>query len=174
MRARLILSLAFAMPLTGCLIGKRLNSLEAQTQALTLQNERLDSTTEAIEKNRHRLDGMVPGDAQWMELELGGILRWYLGDDLGNAYVQFREAGAAPGEVTVAFSSSIKNAPYTLRPGISISHQVPSIPQDAPPADEDLENDGAKQSFITLTLHRVRYDEGQSPKGLFSVTVESY
>ena len=172
MSLRLVASLALALPLTGCLVGQRLNTLEAQSKSWAQEAERLDSTTEAIEKNRLRIDEMVPGDAQWMTLELGGILRWYLGQDLGNAYVQFREGSESPGEVTVAFSSSVKNAPYTLRPGVSIAHPVPKAPEEEASAPE-IEGE-EESAYITLTLHRVRYPDGQSPTGLFSVTLDSY
>lgn len=153
----------FAAPLlSGCATTAEVRQLEDQIDLLAQELEklkaspnyelRLDSATVAIEKNRERLDGIVPADAQWMPLNLGGSLRWYIDEPQGNAYLQFIDQN----ENTIQFkvSSQAQTTEHILHPGESSSHR--------------LGPEGMRHHLI-ITLHRIHHPESGPDLGLFSV-----
>lgn len=115
---------------------------------------RLQSSTVAIEKNRARLDRIVPPDAQWMLLEFGGSLKWYVDAEVDTVYVVFRELAEDEASVEVTFSTPERQTVHRMRPGETVEHRMEGL--DPPRA-------------VALTLHRIRHTDGGPSLGLFSV-----
>lgn len=156
--------MGLALVLTGCVSPARVTRLEAELHTLRSQLEttqadyelRLQSATVAIDKNRARVDEIVPPDAQWMRLGEGESLRWYLGEGIDSVYVQFLRAEGALGQVEVGLSCRDEVSTHVLQPGES-AERLLTVP---PPPRR-----------LILSLHQLRRGADGVTYGLFSVVL---
>ena len=148
----------------GCLVG-RVADLERQLDTLqrhlaTQQSDlpsvedRLSSTGVAIDMTRKRVDAIVPADAQWMPLEEGSVLKWYLSPLAETVYLQFQgqDRRMATVDITVLTSTAPRN--LRLHPGEGFSWK-----------------DVKGGWVVTISLHQIRQVEGEVGRGLFSVSM---
>lgn len=156
--------LMMCLPTAGCLVGRvadlerQLDTLQrhvAQEQTdLPSVEDRLSSTGVAIDITRKRVDAIVPADAQWMNLEEGSVLKWYLSPVADTVYIQFQEVDRRAGTVEIKVLTSTSPHNLRLHPGESFSWK-----------------DTRGEWQITVSLHQIRYREGEVGRGLLSVSV---
>ena len=149
---------------SACVPASRVARLEAEVDALRAQLDaeeelpdyelRLQSSTVAIEKNRERLDRIVPPDAQWMSLSFGASLKWYVDAEIDAVYVQFIDVDTQEAAVTVSLSTLSRQTTHRMHPGESVEQRMTEL--DPP-------------RTVVLSLHRIRVTDGGAPVGLFSV-----
>ncbi|MFM7203458.1 MAG: hypothetical protein ACKO6N_21940 [Myxococcota bacterium] len=118
----LLLSLTSACTSSGTLrqenrvqkLEKDVATLTAQLEALTL---RTDSVSVGLERLTGRVDGLLPPSAQWLKLEKGAVLRWYIDEQVQHVYVQFMDFEPEALKLQVALMSRSSAVTRSLQMG---------------------------------------------------------
>ncbi len=97
--------------MAGCAVGRHgrlerdvarleqeLVELQKRVDAHSLQTE---SIAVGLDKQRARVDRVLPPTAQWLKLVPGETIQWYVGDETGTLYVQCVAAPSGPGAARV-------------------------------------------------------------------------
>lgn len=95
-------------------LEKEVAALTAQLEALTL---RTDSVSIGLERLTGRVDGLVPPSAQWLKLEKGAVLRWYIDEKVQHVYVQFMDFEPEALKLQVALMSRSSAVTRSLQMG---------------------------------------------------------
>lgn len=139
-------------------VEARLQALEerslAQNTALEGLNLRVDSVSTGLDRLTERLNQSLPLTAQWLKLEKGGVLRWYIDERLQSVYSQFMAFNATSGRLEVAIST--KEGSQILELGVGQAVEVKL-------------SDGTQARSFTLRCHALLQLADQTRYGQLSL-----
>lgn len=102
-------------------MAQRLTQLEERSGVHTSTLEglslKVDSISTGLDRLTERVNGLQPPSSQWMKLEKGTILRWYVDQTLQNVYAQFLGIQGETFEVQLVISAREDAHPLRLRIG---------------------------------------------------------
>lgn len=123
-------------------VEERLKALEARSQTqheslegLTL---RVDSVSTGLDRLTERLNQAIPPTAQWIKLEKGSVLRWYIDEQLQSVYGQFMSFQPATSKLELALSTREGSQVFALAVGQGVEVKL---------------NDGKQARAFTLRTH---------------------
>ena len=142
-------------------LDDRLAGLESDYKKLAATQRGLDARVFHLEEVRENMQGelakVLPKDARWIELALGGREQWDF-DEGGRVQIQFEGWSEGSG-FGFQMNSRAGETHGQFQPGFSLT------------AVDDM---GDTQRHYTMTLHRVDLErDGRPHRGLVSVTVSS-